>query len=350
MFICFAILLFLLSVTLVKLFQRLAAKKGWLDVPNTRSSHETETVRGGGDGFMGLWLMVVTLAWQQNTISAAIWRLLCLVPLIIGAMGFWDDLRSLPAVRRLMVQVGVSTLIVTEIALQGLIPLWPIWLGAEVGAGIFLGVTIIWFINLFNFMDGLDGFAGSEAVVVLGFGGYFLWASGSVELACLAWLLACSVLGFLVWNWPKASIFMGDVGSMTLGAILVLFAILGQATAPKSLMIWGILTAVFWFDATITLLRRFFGGQVWMAAHKQHAYQRLHQAGWKTSHVVIGSICLNLVLGGVALCVYYHRLSASLGLVLTISGLSCVYGWIERQKLATTEKILSPAMGSIGGI
>jgi Fuc2NAc and GlcNAc transferase len=338
MFICFAILLFLLSVTLVKLFQRLATKKAWLDVPNARSSHETATVRGGGIVFISLWLGTVVLAWQQNWISAAILRLLCLTPLIIGVMGFWDDLRSLSATRRLIIQGGVACLVVAEIALQGLIPLWPIWLGAEIGAGIFLGLMVAWFINLFNFMDGLDGFAASEAVVVLGFGGYFLWLSGSPALAYLAWLLACSVSGFLVWNWPKASIFMGDAGSMSLGIILVLFAYLGQTTAPQSLAIWCILSAIFWFDATVTCLRRFIARQACTAPHKQHAYQRLHQAGWKVSHIVMGSIGLNMALGVLALCVYYHRLSASLGLSVTVGGLLLVYAWIECQKSMVLEK------------
>jgi Fuc2NAc and GlcNAc transferase len=348
MFICFAILLFLLSVTLVKLFQGIALKKSWLDIPTARSSHKTATVRGGGAIFMGLWLGVVALAWQQGWISDGTWRLLCLVPLVIGIMGFWDDLRSLSPARRLMIQVGVALWVVAEIATQGLIPLWPEWLLGEIGAGIFLGVTLIWFINLFNFMDGLDGFAGSEAVVVLGFGSYFLWASGALVLAYLAFLLACSVLGFLVWNWPKASIFMGDVGSMTLGVVLVLFAYLGQGMSAQSLSIWCILSALFWFDATLTLLRRFIQGSSWMKPHKQHAYQRLHQIGWKVSHIVVSSLFLNVVLGIIALCVYYHRLSAGMGIGLVITGLSLIYLWIEQQKPMLMEKEIEPVMESIG--
>ena len=338
MFICFAILLFLLSVTLVKLFQRMATKKGWFDVPGARSSHQTPTVRGGGVVFMGLWFGIVTVAWCQNEISAALWRLFCLIPMTIWVMGFWDDRRSLSANRRLIIQGGVAVWAIAEIACQELIPVWPLWLGAEVGAAVFLGIALIWFINLFNFMDGLDGFAGAEAVVVLGFGGYFLWISGDAPLAHLAWLLASTVLGFLVWNWPRASIFMGDVGSMTLGLVLVLFAYLGQATAPKSLIIWTVLTALFWFDASITLLRRFLGGEAWMSAHKRHAYQRLHQAGFKVAHLVLGSICVNMALGGLALSIYYHRLSSWLGLCLTVGGLATLYIWVERQKPMIIQK------------
>ncbi|MEY3183128.1 MAG: hypothetical protein RLZ35_1113 [Pseudomonadota bacterium] len=350
MFICFAILLFLLSVTLVKLFQQAGVKNGWLDIPCARSSHEVPTVRGGGLVFMALWLGTVALAWQQQWISVSLWRLLFLLPLSMAIMGYWDDRHSLSARCRLAIQAMVALWVMAEMAYQGLIPIWPVWVGADIGATVVLGITVVWFINLFNFMDGLDGFAGAQAVVVLGFGGYMLFASGSVILAYLAWLLAVSVSGFLVWNWPKASIFMGDVGSMALGLVLVLFAYLGQATIPQSLVIWCILTALFWFDATLTLLRRYMHAEAWMRPHKQHAYQRLQQSGYRVSSIVLGSIALNSVLGTLALGVYYHYLSPLSGLFFTLGGLSLVYTWVESKKPMLFQETVSTTIQNAGRI
>lgn len=311
------ILLFLLSVTLVRLFQHFAVKKGWMDIPNARSSHLVATPRGGGVVFIGLWVLVVTIAWQQGFVLASTWRLLAFLPLCLNVVGFLDDWRSVPAKWRFLLQCAVAGAAVMEFGLMGVV-------------GISLGFCLVWSINLFNFMDGLDGFAGCETIAVLGFGSYFLWTSGQPELAQLAVLLAVCVTGFLVWNWPRASIFMGDAGSTALGFIVVTFAALGQATCSRSLVLWLVLTALFWFDATVTLLRRFFGGQRWSQAHKQHAYQRLQQAGWPVPAIVIGSMGLNGILGLIALAMYHHRLSVSLGLAITVGGLTLVMVWIER--------------------
>ncbi len=118
--------------------------------------------------------------------------------------------------------------------------------------------------------------------------------------------------------------------------------------SAQSLSIWCILTAVFWFDATLTLLRRCIQGSAWMKPHKQHAYQRLHQMGWKVSHIVLSSLGVNGILGMIALCVYYHRLSAGMGLSLAIAGLSLIYLWIEQQQPMRIEKKTEAVINSLG--
>jgi UDP-N-acetylmuramyl pentapeptide phosphotransferase/UDP-N-acetylglucosamine-1-phosphate transferase len=133
-------------------------------------------------------------------------------------------------------------------------------------------VGMVWFINLFNFMDGVDGFASMEAIIICSVFFVFTWDLTNILLiACIA--------GFLYWNWPKASIFMGDVGSTQLGFILVVLGIYYHNTFDFSILNWIMLTSPFWFDATITLFRRWRNGEKLGEAHRKHVYQRIVEAG-----------------------------------------------------------------------
>jgi Fuc2NAc and GlcNAc transferase len=142
-------------------------------------------------------------------------------------------------------------------------------------------LTLVWTTNLFNFMDGLDGIAGSEAVFVSGAGAWLNWREGgALGLTAAMACLAATCLGFLRWNWPPARIFMGDVGSGFLGFSL---AVLGLAASQQGMLpieIWAILGAVFLVDATVTLVRRLARGDRWFEAHRTHAYQNLARR-WK---------------------------------------------------------------------
>ncbi len=150
---------------------------------------------------------------------------------------------------------------------------------------------IVWFINLYNFLDGIDGYAGSEAIF-LGIVGFLLFG-GSHFL-----VLVAAVLGFLVWNWHRAKIFMGDVGSTLLGYNVAIFTIYYANQEPTNLWIWIILFGLFWFDATFTLYRRYKNKEKLSQAHRKHAYQRLTQSGWAHDRVVLFSILVNVVLFG----------------------------------------------------
>jgi Fuc2NAc and GlcNAc transferase len=145
---------------------------------------------------------------------------------------------------------------------------------------------IVWLTNLYNFLDGIDGYAGSQALVV-GLGlSFFL---GNV----LGLLLVSISLGFLVFNWDKASIFMGDVGSATLGFIFAIFAL--SDTSNGNIYLWLVMLSLFWFDATITLFRRYLNHESITQAHNKHAYQRLVQSGWSHNKVVFYALCFNLL-------------------------------------------------------
>lgn len=149
---------------------------------------------------------------------------------------------------------------------------WTSWEWGWIGHALLL-VGMVWLVNLYNFMDGIDGIAGVEAVCAAGFGAGLLLAHGLAGLAAVSALLAASCAGFLYWNWPPAKIFMGDVGSGFLGFAFGLLAVASAREEASLLWSWLILLLIFIVDATVTVLRRFFGGEPWYQAHCSHAYQ-----------------------------------------------------------------------------
>ena len=318
-----ATLLFLLSVILLGIFQVTVKRRaGLMDLPNARSSHQEATPRGAGLVFLGLWLGVLPLFGVEAGLllgraQAQLWLALVLMV----ALGFCEDLYGLPVSLRLG---GQLLIVLFALGALGLFGNWPWW---ALGLTSFL---LLWSINLFNFMDGLDGLAGLEAIQVLGFGGAFLMALGAPALAVLAWHLVACLLGFLIWNWPKAKLFMGDAGSYGLGFAIALIALLGKVWFQVPLGIWCILYSAFWFDASLTLLRRLCRGEPWYAPHKSHAYQRLHQSGWSHQRVACGLLLLNSVLALLAWGVSLSWLSFPLGLSLALGLLGILYWAIEQ--------------------
>jgi len=147
---------------------------------------------------------------------------------------------------------------------------------------------MVWFINLFNFMDGVDGFASTQAIIISAVAFIFTWDLSTILL------IAC-ITGFLYWNWPGAKIFMGDVGSTQLGFILVVSGIYFHNIVEFSIMNWIMLASPFWFDATLTLFRRIKNGERLSEAHRKHAYQRIVRAGFSHEKVNIFLILINLV-------------------------------------------------------
>jgi len=266
-----------------------------LDRPNERSSHSVPTPRGGGWAVTGTILILwgtLTLA-QPDTLH--IWALL----LGIGGLALisWvDDLRGLtPGVRFsaqiVAVAIGVIILPSDALVFQGWFPL-PL-------DRLLAGFCWLWFVNLFNFMDGIDGIAGTETVCV-GSGIILVIALVDMEpmLAFMAAVTIGAALGFLVWNWHPARIFLGDVGSVPLGYALgwLLIAMAAQGQLLAAL----ILPLYFGADATTTLLRRLLRGvRVWQS-HREHFYQQAVQLGRSHREVVVVVLLGNLLLIGCA--------------------------------------------------
>ncbi|MGR0188217.1 MraY family glycosyltransferase [Azospirillum aestuarii] len=266
-------------------------RKAILDHPNDRSSHSIPTPRGGGWGVMLTLLPVWTL------IAMTADDPLRALPILAGtlalmAVSWMDDRRGLGPAPRFLAQIaavvaGLSALPGDGLVFQGLLPFWADRLVAAVGW--------LWFVNLFNFMDGIDGLAGSEAASI-GAGLALVAALGALDPALALYGLAAAgaALGFLVWNWHPAKLFMGDVGSVplgfTLGWLLLVLAASGLWVAAL------LIPAYFLADATVTLLRRLAEGKKVWQAHREHFYQKATQRGRNHAQVVRLVLALNATL------------------------------------------------------
>jgi Fuc2NAc and GlcNAc transferase len=155
-------------------------------------------------------------------------------------------------------------------------------------------------INLYNFMDGIDGLAGGEAILVGLIAAAVSWNLGVLSLAAVALLTVSAAAGFLAWNWAPAKIFLGDAGSGFLGFVFAVMALASELAGRVPLILWLLLLGVFVFDATLTLARRVFHGDRWYEAHRLHAYQRAVEAGYSHQQVTITCLVLTGALGALA--------------------------------------------------
>jgi len=217
------------------------------DLPNARSSHRSPTPRGGGLAFVVVAIVLTPLFTQ----GATAWIPVVCAPLAL--VGVLDDRFNLPALWRYLAQLVTALALMAMTSLP--LPLWSL-------PFVLLAVTAI--INFFNFMDGLDGLVASCAVVLM--------------LASGQWVIAGALLGFLLWNWSPARVFMGDVGSTYLGAIFA--GLVLQRPQPLEALLFLLVATPLLADAFICVVRRLHAGQQIFQAHRLHLYQRLHSAGW----------------------------------------------------------------------
>lgn len=268
------------------------ARRSILDRPNERSSHATPTPRGGGIAVIGVilpaWALIAALSSQRPATMAVV---------LAGALGLallsWGDDRSgLPVAIRLAAQ-AVTVVVVLTMA-PGRFDLFadlvPDWVDLAV-----IALAWIWFINLFNFMDGIDGIAGGEAASI-GIGAAIVAGVAGLDwpIMAKAIALAGAAVGFLYWNWQPARIFLGDVGSVPLGYLigwlLLELAQAGQFAAAI------ILPLYFLADATITLVRRVLNRERVWQAHRSHFYQRAVAGGLAHAQVTTRVLAANAVL------------------------------------------------------
>ena len=267
-----------------------ALRSRWLDVPNARSSHSTPTPRGGGLAIVAGASAGLSVLAALGEVDRALW--LALVPggIAVAAVGFIDDRRSLAPSLRLAVHVGAAAF---ALAVLGGVP--PLQFGASVvdlgWAGHLLGLlAIVWTLNLFNFMDGIDGIAASEAVFIMGVAVALALCTTSPGTAhAAALVLAAACLGFLAWNWPPARIFMGDVASGYLGYAIAVLALAAGRDQPHAPLLWLALGSAFFADATTTLARRMLRGEPIHEPHRLHAYQHLARR-WRSHGSVTGGL------------------------------------------------------------
>lgn len=286
-----------------RLVERHAEALRLVQAPNHRSSHERPTPHGGGLGMVAAGSaagILYAFGGPQEFLGVVA------LGLLLAGVGLGDDIANLSSRLRLGVQAfacaGLLWLLppLPAIGLIGGVSLHgPVLLALVLLAG-------LWWINLFNFMDGIDGIAGSQGVFMLAAAVLIAVAAGHLPGAAVlegeaGWMLAvaAAALGFVLRNWPPARIFMGDVGSTWLGFMIFALALASVAAGWMSYAAWLVLAALFAVDATVTLLRRVAAGRRPSEAHRSHAYQLLaRRAG---SDRTLGHRCVTLLAAAVNL-------------------------------------------------
>lgn len=306
------------------LMRRIALRKAILDIPNQRSSHARPTPRGGGVAIVLAWYAGLSFLFFTGKLSETLFGAFLPGLLLVG-IGFLDDIFQLKPIFRLSVQVlaaGASLAV-----LGGLQKLdFGFWLfESPYLLTILAFFGFLWSINLYNFLDGIDGYAASE-IIFLGIA-LFLFTFQAAAL-----LLAVAALGFLPWNWQEAKIFMGDVGSTLLGFNVAVLAVYFQNTEEFSIFGLLILYAVFWFDASLTLFRRWRRNEKLTQAHRKHAYQRLVRSGWSHQKTVLAALALNLAGFGLAMCSMVFKPWLILFFVLHLTLIQGVIFWVDKRK------------------
>jgi len=301
------IILFFCAAVALMLSIWLASEKSPLqvfDTPNERSLHEHPIPGTGGLAIIvSLCIGWGILAWQDGWPGPMGW--IAVSALLAAAVSFADDLHELPPGIRLLVHAMAAAVLISG----GIVLPWG-WLGTGLTF-----LAIIWMLNLYNFMDGMDGFAGGMAVAGFGFLGAAGWMAGNETYAWYCWVVATAALGFLWVNFPPAKIFMGDAGSATLGLLAAGFSLWGIHDGLFSLWLPLLVFSPFIVDATITLIRRGLRGEKVWQAHRTHYYQRLVQAGWGHKKTVLTEYVLMLSAGLTAILLLLYPRWGIIGLI-----------------------------------
>ncbi len=331
----------IISVLSVEAWRRIAEARQILDVPNARSSHQRPTARGGGF----LIPIAVPAAFILSPEARQTWGDAALVALsvsvlLIALVSLWDDVRTVATPVKMAVHVVAAGLAITAIGYPSVIwfpGLGPIDIG-RVGAPLAV-VWIVGLTNAYNFMDGIDGLAGLQAVVA-GLGWLVIGSIiGVPVVGLLGALLGGVSLGFLVHNWPPARIFMGDVGAASLGFAFAVTTLMAGDFDVRLLLAGVLLLWPFLFDTSFTFLRRLRRGDRVFSAHRTHLYQRLVIAGY--THRVVTSVYGLLATLGL-FCAWLLAVggTAARGLSLCAVAASALTLWrvvVRTEKSATRE-------------
>ncbi len=286
--------LFLASLLLTGVFRNLAPRVRMMDLPVDRSAHSQATPVGGGLVIVCLFALLASYYLVAGVIPLAEYMALS-GGVVIAVVGLIDDLSPLDLRWRIPLQFGAA--------------IWSVWwLGDVPPIGIgdwtlqvqwllngLAIVALVWLLNLYNFMDGIDGLAGSELLFVNLSCLLFVISNEDQVLGVLSGTLLAAGAGFLVWNWAPAKIFMGDVGSGFIGFTLGVLALFSMHHGSMTVWTWVILLAVFITDASYTLARRYLAGERWFEGHACHAYQnaaRQYKSHGKVTITILMFNCL----------------------------------------------------------
>ncbi|MCE5362879.1 MraY family glycosyltransferase [Pseudomonas anguilliseptica] len=328
----------LIAVFLVTgLLRRYALSRSLIDIPNSRSSHSVPTPRGGGVAIVVCFLSVLVLLFYLEYLDLGLFVALLGAGLGVAILGFLDDHGHIAARWRLLGHFISAGWILCFI--KGLPPVLILgssydlmWFGYVVAA-----FYIVWMLNLYNFMDGIDGIASVEAISVCVGIAFIYYCSGHPEHVVVPLVLAAAVGGFLIWNFPPAKIFMGDAGSGFLGVTLACLSLYSGWLSAAFMWSWLILLGVFVVDATWTLFCRLFRGEALYEAHRSHAYQIASRRYGRHLPVTIAVFLINVLwLTPWALAVATGRVDGMLALLLAyfpLLMLAIHFGAGQRERL-----------------
>jgi Fuc2NAc and GlcNAc transferase len=321
----------LLTLILGGIFYRYNNIPNLIDVPNSRSSHASPTLKGGGVVIMFTFIAFLMGLYYLDILSSKIYLDLVMCSCVIGLVGFMDDIKEVNP--RIRLVIHFLTAAIGLYLLNGFKEV--LFLGDTVNLGLLGNVLamiyIVWFLNLYNFMDGIDGIASLQAITVCGaFAFINFWIFPSFDLWKVSLLFTSCILGFLYWNFPKAKIFLGDTGSGFIGFFFALFSIEASNNQPVLLWVFLILMSVFLVDATLTLFYRIYNNEVIFKAHSSHAYQKATTIF--NSHILVTNfICLiNLLwLFPMAFLVALGLIQGIVGLGIAIFPLTLLFIYLQ---------------------
>ena len=285
-----------LSLVITGQTRRSALARSLIDHPSDRGSHSEATPRGGGMGLVVAILFGTAWLGLGGTIDTELTWALTLGGAAVATIGWIDDHGHVKARWRALIHALAAAWALYQL---GGLPVLDLGAG-QLQLGVFgiplALIAIVWLTNLYNFMDGIDGIAGTQAVFTAAAAGVLLFINGAPGTALLCLIVVAANIGFLYWNWPRARIFMGDIGSGFLGFYFAVLAIYGGNSQQLPTLLWALLLAPFIADASYTLLARILRREAWYQPHRQHAYQRLIQRGLSHRRVTVSCLLINLVL------------------------------------------------------
>ena len=359
-----AALVFAFSIWLTRRLST-ASRVRLLDHPNERSLHNTSIPRTGGLAILAslaLGFCLIGVLFVSGEVQIGLSARQCLwviaTAFAMAAISLWSDFKELHPVVRLIlhcvaaagIAVGVGSIIdVIAIPALGRVSLGRLAVPVTI-------LFLVWMSNLYNFMDGMDGFAGGMTVLGFGFLAY-LSGGGNSLITLLAVLTVGAAGGFLLHNKPPAKIFMGDAGSVMLGFLAGSLSVIGIHQGTFDFWVPVLIFSPFIVDATVTLLRRLFRGEKVWQAHREHYYQRLVLSGWSHRKTVLSEYCL-MILCGVSAVAYARsgesgRLSILITWVLVYTALILAVRRVERtskSRMLTEPEVMQTIQKSGNGL
>jgi len=294
MSILFFLIFFSLAFGFTYFMRAYALKKNIIDNPNERSSHSIPTPRGGGVAVVCSYLLALAVLIYSQQLEVHTGLTLIIAGFIIALLGFLDDHGHINSMLRLAVHFLVAIGVVFSLVGFNEVTILN---GFELGffANIIAVLFLVWLLNLYNFMDGINGIASVEAITTaVSMALLYLLLHTSLNSDIL-WLLAACVFGFLLWNFPKAKIFMGDACSGFLGLTLGILALIALKENLALFCAWIICLGVFVVDATYTLIKRVLSGYKMYDAHRSHSYQILSRRWGNHTPVTLAVAAINLL-------------------------------------------------------